>query len=82
LFKCEHQQFIADLQRMDIEVIDNSAEELRDVAVEMMDRAEGRYKTTDQERAMHARFAELAAVREMYPIKLARAFLSRYPDLL
>jgi putative glycosyltransferase (TIGR04372 family) len=82
LFKCEHQQFIANLQSMDTQVIDNSAEELRDVAVEMMNRLEGRHKTTEQESAMQARFAELAARREMYPIKLARAFTSRYPNLL
>jgi putative glycosyltransferase (TIGR04372 family) len=82
LFKCEHQQSLADLQRMDIRVIDNSPEELRDVAVEMMDRGEGRHKTTEDESAMQAQFAKLAAAREMYPIKLARGFLSRYPDLL
>jgi putative glycosyltransferase (TIGR04372 family) len=81
LFKCAHQQSISDLAMMGIRIIDNSPEELGDAAIEMMDRLEGRHGDTEQERAMQARFAELAAARGMYPIKLARAFMSRYPTL-
>ena len=81
LFKCADQQSISVLKTMGIRVIDNSPEELRDVAVEMMDRLEGRHEDTEQESATQARFADLAATREMYPIKLARAFTSRYPGL-
>jgi len=81
LFNCEHHQSITALRTKGIRVIDNSPEELRDVAVEMMDRLDGRHKDSEQESAMQARFADLAAKREMYPIKLARAFMSRYPGL-
>ncbi len=72
---------IGALASMGIRVVDNTPEELRELVAEMMDRVEGRHVDTEQERAMHARFAELAASHEAYPAKMARAFMSRYPDL-
>jgi hypothetical protein len=50
--------------------------------MEMMDRLDGRHAHTEQERAMQARFAELATIHDAYPTKIARAFMSRYPDLV
>jgi len=71
---------IGSFAAMRIRVVDNTPEELRELVVEMMDRLEGRHANTEQERAMQARFAELAAIHEAYPAKIARAFMSRYPD--
>ncbi len=65
---------------MGIRVIDNSPEELSDLVIEMMDRLDGRYADTEQERESQARFAELAAAHQFYPVRIARAFLSRYPN--
>ena len=65
-----------------IRVVDNTPEELRELVVEMIDRLEGRHAETEQERAIQARFAELAATHRFYPVKIARAFMSRYPNLL
>jgi putative glycosyltransferase (TIGR04372 family) len=64
-----------------IRVIDNTPEELRELVIEMMDRLEDRYVTTEQEKILQARFAEAAAAERVYPVKIARAFLSRHPDL-
>ncbi len=66
---------------MGIRVVDNTPAELRELVVEMMDRLEGRHAETEHERAMQARFAEIAAAHEVYPARIARAFLSRHPDL-
>ncbi len=66
---------------MGIRVVDNTPEELRDLIVEMMDRSDGRYDATAQEHALQARFAKSAAASKVYPVKIARAFMSRYPDL-
>src|SRR5205823_4775167 len=66
---------------MGIRVADNTPEELRELVIEMMDRLEGRHSETEQERMMQARFAEIAATYSVYPVKLARALMSRYPDL-
>jgi putative glycosyltransferase (TIGR04372 family) len=59
-----------------LRVIDNTPEELRDLVVEMMDRLEGRHVETEQERAFNARFAQLAISHHLYPVKIARAFIS------
>jgi hypothetical protein len=64
-----------------IRVVDNTPEELRELVLEMMDRLEGLHADTEQEHALQAHFAELAASHEAYPAKIARAFMSRYPDL-
>jgi hypothetical protein len=66
---------------MGIRVVDNSPEELRELVIEMMDRLESRYTETVQERALQERFAQTAAAYELYPVKIARAFMSRHSDL-
>ena len=66
---------------MGIRVIDNSPEELRELVIEMMDRLDGRHTETMQECAMQERFAQTAAAHELYPVRIARAFMSRHPDL-
>ncbi|HEY7300068.1 MAG TPA: TIGR04372 family glycosyltransferase [Xanthobacteraceae bacterium] len=70
------------LAKLGIRVMDNSPEELRDLAIEMMDRLEDRQAEIEHERTLQARFDELAAAHQFYPVKVARAFLSRHPDLL
>jgi putative glycosyltransferase (TIGR04372 family) len=69
------------LAALGIRVIDNSAEELRDLVIEIMDRLQARHSETEQERAAQAHFAEMAAARNLYPARIARAFLSRCPEL-
>ncbi|HEY7300067.1 MAG TPA: TIGR04372 family glycosyltransferase [Xanthobacteraceae bacterium] len=69
------------LAAMGIRVVDNSPEELRELVIEMMDRLESRYTETVQERALQERFAQTAAAYELYPVKIARAFMSRHSDL-
>jgi hypothetical protein len=64
-----------------IRVIDNSAEELRELVIEMVDRIEGRHSETVQERAAPAHFAKIAAVHNLYPARVASCFLSRHPQL-
>jgi putative glycosyltransferase (TIGR04372 family) len=64
-----------------IRVIDNSAQELRELVIEMMDRIEGKHLETEQERAAQAHFAQVAAVHNLYPARIARCFLSRHPQL-
>jgi putative glycosyltransferase (TIGR04372 family) len=63
-----------------IRIIDNSPTQLRELVVEMMDRLQGRHVETEQERAFQARFSELAIAQNLYPVKIARAFLSRLSD--
>ena len=67
---------------MGVGVVDNSPEELRDLVVEMMDRLDGLHRETEMERESQARFAELAAAHQFYPVRIARAFMSRYPHSL
>jgi putative glycosyltransferase (TIGR04372 family) len=67
--------------KVGVRVVDNTPEELRELAVEMMDRLEGQHEQTEQERVMQSQFAELAATRQFYPVKIALAFMSRYPDV-
>jgi putative glycosyltransferase (TIGR04372 family) len=69
------------LAAMGIRVVDNSPEELRELVIEMMDRLDGRHTETAQERAMQECFAKTAAVYELYPVRIARAFMSRHPGL-
>jgi putative glycosyltransferase (TIGR04372 family) len=64
-----------------IRVVDNSPEELRELVAEMIDWLEGRREDTPAERALQVRFAELSASHDVYPAKVAHAFMSRYPDL-
>ncbi len=64
-----------------IHIIDNTLEELRELVIEMMDRLDGRHVATEQEEILQARFAQAAAAERVYPVKIARAFMSRYPDL-
>jgi putative glycosyltransferase (TIGR04372 family) len=64
-----------------IRIVDNTPEELRELVSEMIDRLEGRHVDTEQERAMQLRFAELAATHQFYPVKIARALMSRHPDV-
>jgi putative glycosyltransferase (TIGR04372 family) len=66
---------------MGIRVVDNAPEELRDLVIEMMDRLEGKYVPTEQERTLQRNFANLAAALRVYPVRLARAFMSKHPDL-
>ena len=66
---------------MGVSVIDNTPEELRDLVIEMMDHLEGKYPPTEQERALQESFTNLAAAFRVYPVKIAHAFMSKYPDL-
>jgi putative glycosyltransferase (TIGR04372 family) len=75
------QESIQALAKFGIRIIDNTAEELCELVAEMLDRAEGRHAETEEESALQQRFAEIAAKYEFYPIKIARAFISRHPEL-
>jgi putative glycosyltransferase (TIGR04372 family) len=66
---------------MGIRVADNTPEELRELVIEMMDRLEDRHAETEHERALQARFAELAAAHGVYPARIARVFVSKHRDL-
>ena len=70
------------LAAMDIRVLDNTPEELRELVIEMLDRLECRHTETEQERALQVRFGETMANRDLSPVKIARAFMSRHPDLI
>jgi putative glycosyltransferase (TIGR04372 family) len=70
------------LAKLGIRVVDDTPEELRELVIEMMDRLEGRHEEIEHERALQTHFSELAAAHQFYPVRLARAFLSRYPNLL
>jgi putative glycosyltransferase (TIGR04372 family) len=63
------------LATMGVRVVDNSPEELRDLVVEMMDRLDARHVETDDEQLLQARFAEITAAHEVYPVKIARAIM-------
>jgi putative glycosyltransferase (TIGR04372 family) len=65
-----------------VHVVNNTPEDLCDLVVEMMDRLEGKHVETDHERALQARFAELATAHQLYPARLARSFMSNHPHLL
>jgi putative glycosyltransferase (TIGR04372 family) len=69
------------LAKFGIRVVDNSCEELRDLIIQMIDRLDGRDTETEQERVLQTQFNELAAAHQFYPVRVARAFMSRYPDL-
>ncbi len=75
------QESIGAFAKFGIRVLDNTPEEIRGLVVEMIDRLEGRHVETEKERATQVQFAELAATQEFYPVKIARAFMSGYPDL-
>jgi hypothetical protein len=69
------------LAKLGIRVVDNTPEELRELVIEMLDRLEGRHAEVEHERVLQTRFDELAAARQFYPVRIARAFMSRHPDL-
>jgi len=64
-----------------IRVVDNTPEELRDLVIEMMDRLDGRHVDPEEQHALQGHFAELAVIHEVYPARLARAFVSKYREL-
>jgi putative glycosyltransferase (TIGR04372 family) len=64
-----------------VRVVDNTPEEICEVVIEMMDRLEGRLSESEHEREVQACFAEIAATYDVYPVKLARTFVSKCPDL-
>ena len=76
------QESVVAFAKFGIHIVDNTPEELRELVIEMIDRLEGRHAETEQKRAIQARFTELAAIHQFYPVNIARAFLSRYPSLL
>jgi putative glycosyltransferase (TIGR04372 family) len=69
------------LAKLGIRVVDNTPEELRELVIEMLDRLEGRHAEVEHERVLQARFDELAAAHQFYPVRIARAFTSRHPEL-
>jgi putative glycosyltransferase (TIGR04372 family) len=75
------QESVDAFAKLGIRAVDNTPEDLRDVVIEMMDRLEDRHTEAEHERELQTRFAELVAAREFYPARIARVFLSRYPEL-
>jgi putative glycosyltransferase (TIGR04372 family) len=67
--------------KMGIKVIDNTPEELSEAVAEMINQLTGDGKHTEQEHLLQARFAELAASHDFYPGRIARAFISRCPEI-
>jgi putative glycosyltransferase (TIGR04372 family) len=71
--------------RSGLRVVDNSGEEIRDLATEMMDRLDGRAKYTDEDERLQAAFRRLpGADHYSYGAvaRIGRDFLRRHADLL
>lgn len=66
--------------KFDVRVVDNTPDELRELVIEMINRLEGQHAETEEERATQAQFAALAATYQFYPVKIARVFMSKYPQ--
>ena len=76
-----YQESLETLAAMGVRVVDNTSEELRELVIEMIDRLEGRCQEAEYERALQARFNQLVAAHDLYPARIAQAYLSRHPDL-
>lgn len=68
-----------------IELIENSPEEIRDLCLEMLDRVEGKAVYTAEDQALNSRFA--AMIRPGHfsygsAVRMGRDFLRRYQELL
>ena len=67
-----------------VTVVDNSPEEIRDVAVEMMDRLDGNVSYTPEDERLQKRFKSLLEAEPMYATnaRVGRDFLRKYARLL
>jgi putative glycosyltransferase (TIGR04372 family) len=71
------------LRRMGVSIRDNSADELRGIVVEMLDRLEGKAAYADEDRRLQARFAAVAVASRCFGnAELGRDFLRKHRDLL
>jgi putative glycosyltransferase (TIGR04372 family) len=71
------------LRENGIRVVDNSAEELREIVAEMLDLLEGRDRETPEDRARRSAFSALARQSGLMGFsQIGRDFLRRHADLL
>ena len=77
-----HQDSLQSLAFMGIDVIDNSPEEIADVVVEMMNRLSKSMNSplSAFEIAAQEKFSNESLNLDLYPVKLARNFIERYPE--
>ena len=73
-----------DFDAAGVSLVDNSPEEIRDLAVEMMDRLDGTPRYTEEDECLQKRFKSLLEADPMYGTRarLGRDFLRKYAWLL
>jgi len=77
-----HQDSLESLAFMGIEVIDNSPDEIADAVIEMMDQLFEKMNAplSPPEIAAQERFSNESLMHNLYPARLARNFIERYPE--
>ena len=73
-----------DFEASRVTVVDNSPEDIRDLAVEMMDRLDGKIRYTAEDERLQKRFKSLLEAEPMYATnaRVGRDFLHKYAWLL
>lgn len=71
------------LKESGIEVFDNTPLEIRDAAVEMMDRLDGLIQDTDEDEALQKKYFSDADPYDVgWPCRVGKSFLRQHPELL
>lgn len=71
------------MSERDIDAVDNSPEEIRELVSEMLDRVEGRLHYTEEDEALQAQFRAQAVANGLVGFsRIGRDFLARYRHLL
>lgn len=71
------------LSQLGLEFVDNSAEEISELAVEMLDRVSGALTYSSEEQPLQQRFASLVAPDfGVFTSRIGREFLTRYSNFL
>jgi len=71
------------LEESGIEVFDNTPEEIRDAAFEMMDRLDGLVQDTDEDEALQRKYFSDADPYDVgWPCRVGKLFLRQHPELL
>jgi putative glycosyltransferase (TIGR04372 family) len=71
------------LRELGVSIRDNSAEDVRDVVLEMLDRLDGKAEYTDADRALQQRFGAVAEASRCFGnARIGRDFLRKHRELL
>ncbi|NJL57442.1 TIGR04372 family glycosyltransferase [bacterium] len=79
-------ELVSTLNSLGVKLVDNTPEEINDLVLEMLDRLDGTFEYTEEDKSLHQQFSNLLSSSSQFSCgtnsRIGRNFLRKYKNLL